>query len=304
LIGRGEPDHSAITQLLRWWNNAGGKLIASEPSLLEAHRHCKLAEKLVSAWITKCRQSKGSLRRQRTIAPTANVFLRSAIAQMGVDIAPSRLLQYINQFLPRSSDASSSFRRILEADFGFVQGPQLQIDLDLYNRLYQSITAARLKDEYDYESEAENARSRCRHDAALLSYLAAYRESLKGTDCTAVILSHATHLRRVHEAFHGHFGFMSPCVDPARLMFAISLSPGSAFTMASLQSVLFGTAFRDQVRRHENLATKVMVELASGDDGLLYTPAMANKVDERLATVESRRAMVRRSVELPKTEWP
>jgi DNA-binding PadR family transcriptional regulator len=301
-LGRGEPDHADMAQLLRWWLNAGGKLMAIDPVLRETRRHANLGASIVKRWAEKCNHRRGRVR-VRTAPPKNNVFLRSAVAIHGDELGPASAERYLRQFLGRGTDDLAGVRRILEADFGFHPGPSLVLDNLLVDDIYRVTAAVRLRDEYDYEDQAANARARCRHDAEALAYLAAYRESLKGTGRVAVILSHSTHLRNVHDQFHARLGFMSPCIDPARLMFAMSLSPGAAFTMASLQSTLFGTVFQKQVKRHEELARKVMDGFVQHDEDGDHTPALADMVDQRL-TENVRRTSRARIAGAPENQWP
>jgi hypothetical protein len=139
-----------------------------------------------------------------------------------------------------------------------------------------------MKAEYNSEEEADNAEARCRHDAGSLAYLHAYRQSLASTERVAVILSHSTHLRSVWQQFQTKFGHMSPCVDPERLLFALSLSPRSGFSLASVEAALFGPAFQHQVRMNESLARKVAGQLAARSDPGMHTPTLREQVDRGL----------------------
>lgn len=302
-LGRGEKDHDEIKALLRHWLKAGGRLFSIDPMLREAVRHADLAMSAIERWSQKCNRRRRGASRTITSPPDANVFLRSAIALHGDRLGPSSAENHVRQFMGPPNDPVGRIRKILEMDFGFSNAPPLEVDKQLVETIYNVLAATRVRAEYDFEGEARNARARCRYDAEALAYLAAYRASAAGKDRVAVILSHSTHLRNIHDRFHDRLGFASPCIDPARLLFALSLSPGATFTMASLESTLFGSSFQKQVKQHEQLAQKVLDTLADQMDDGSYTATLAERVDSHLMKPSLRRPkrMMEREVE---SEWP
>jgi hypothetical protein len=282
LLGRGESDHQDTVCLLQWWLQAGGKLLAIDPILSETRRHAGMAASMNKRWKDQCGRRRPGDTKVKTDPPQKNVFLRSAVAIYKDKLGPTGAERYIQQFLGRGDEDVTNIRRILESEFGFTTSPVLPLDDVLVENVYQQFAVTRLDGEYDYEHSRRNAEARCRHDAQALAYLAAYRESLKGTNRVAVILSHSTSLLKIHDAFHAALGFASPSIAPDRLMFAVSLCPGAPFTMRSLQATLFGTAFQAHVAQHEALARKVMEGLAEDNVRGLHTPALAAIVDEKL----------------------
>jgi len=281
LFGHGEEDHNSIKGIVTWWRSSGGRLIAIDPFIEESVRHAKLAREIIEKWSHTCNRRRHA--RKWPAMPTSNVFLRSAATLYGDGVGPLKVTEYIDQFFATVGDESLEIRKMLKETYGFQDGPRLQTDSTLDRKLREKIEEVRLSKNYRSEALRENAVIRCRHDASSLAYLSAYRSFLAGSDQVAIILSYSTQLRLVCEQFQQSFGYMAPYIDPGRLVFALSLIPGSTFSTSIVEAALFGTAFQHEVSRHEELAQKVVENLQKSDDVGIHNRALAKRVDKGIS---------------------
>lgn len=278
-IGQGEPDHQATVHLLKQWRAAKGSIVAIEPVMRETLNHATICREIVNRWADSA--SRRRYRRNSASIPDANVFLRGAKAKYGAEIGPKIVNDYLAQFFSPSGD-TSYLAQILFDDFNFTPAREVVLDKQLEKSLLTLIAQRRL-DPNSTEGFADtNAKARCAYDAAILAYLAALRVLDRPSKRVSVLLSHANHLRSTAEEFHSRFGFMSVTVDPQCLMFALSLIPGVAFNLKSMEAALFGAAFQHEVWMQEELARKVATRFAQREAERFHTPALRDEVDRSL----------------------
>jgi DNA-binding transcriptional ArsR family regulator len=290
-LGEGERDHQAIRQLLAWWIESGGKFYSVDPIMCETLRHAEIGLSMVKRWAKRYRACRGHWRPQM---PDQNVFLRS-IAKRHSDPTPSQAESYLGQFLGGFPEKHSKLAKIVEDEFHFIRAIKLQVDADFQEVLYRENLKVRLKHSYDNKEEQNNAIARCRNDSETLAYLSTYRKML-GNSQTAILLSQSPTLQRICESHPDRFSYTSVTVDPTRLLFVLSLNPGAGFSLATIESALFGMAFQKQVALNEQHAQKVADELILHEPVSSYSSTLENDVQRRLISRPRRDRRVGRGV--------
>jgi hypothetical protein len=278
VLGPGEDDHESMKELVKWWQDAGGVMAAAPPVRAEVIRHARLAKTILDHWSTAWHRHRG---RRHPRIPQNNVFLRAAAARFGEDCGPGQAASYLSQFLVSGSD-SSRLDRVLTADFRFMLAPTLDLDRKLTSKLLARISDHRMLKVYPSEIAKEHAELQCKSDAEVLAYLGKYRGTCLKEDRHAILLTQAHCLGKVHQEFTKELGYQSITIDPARLLFAVALTPGAGFTIRSVEAVLFGHSFQREVRRNEDLAKKVSQDFDSSR-GPAYIATMEEKLNERLS---------------------
>ena len=278
LLGKGEDDHDAVERLIAWWTGAGGAMIAANSSASEVVRHARLCESIIEQWELEWRNRRGS---RHPELPDSNVFLRDVLTAHGSAVGPEAVRAALRRFIVPGSQSTERLLRVLVHDYRFQCLPALNVDQSLKAGLLLKIRQRRLKPNYDSDEERQNAENRCTSDAELLAEFAAHRGTLIGAERQAIILTHAAGFTQLCQDHVDHFGVGSVAIDCERLLYTMSLMPGSTFTMKSVQQALFGDAFQREVRRNAKLAKSVASKLAKA--GGEYIATMSEEVDDRLS---------------------
>jgi hypothetical protein len=278
MLGKGEADHPGIEKLMQWWRESNGRLILIDSVLGETYRHALLAERQIESWARTYNRYRDGV---PASPPDGNAFVRSAIAIQRRP-TPMGCSKYLSQFVSPDGN-TGKLKQIVEQDFGFVGGPALPRESQLEKLFFDEIRRIRTN-ERENANNPENVDARCSFDAQTLGYLSAYRKYLsQNTEGRiAVILTESSVVRRVSQNHQNIFGTWSTCLDPAKLLFALALSPRVPFGLNSIASVLFGAAFQSHVVINEDLATKVAEKLASKEDEVLYNSTLQRAVQDKL----------------------
>lgn len=281
LLGCSEPDHEATRHLTTAWTKLGGAFIAAPPVVSEAYRHACKALDSFHRWVQNYRRHERNAARRGSgvMLPDRNVFLRSAQRELGEALTIAAVEPFLNQFGTRQDGDARRIEAILEDVYHFIFLERRDTSGALKKAFYDDLMVMR---QGHHELDDYNTKDRCETDADLLVYLSELRRAPEARRKVTVVLSNSGHMKRVCAQYPAAFSAGSPIVNVARVAFALSLQPGTAMTLRSLESMFFGGDFAGLVSMQRSRAEAVLDEYTRQDGRGLFPTALRDQVDNRI----------------------
>jgi hypothetical protein len=235
LIGVDEPEHEAVTTIVKRWRQNGGNVLIGAPVLDEVAYHASIAQNdfnQVAKMLPGTPEERARL--------IENVFVR-AFGRMieSKDARISDWTSYISQFRGRHARDSSEVHSYLNAEYRTSRLPERSMaEAELENKVREFLTENIRQKNKGVVSR--NTADKARRDAELYAALVHHVRALHNTDpgATCVMISSAKRLAAAEAEFH-ETGETQLIVSIAAALYLISMLPGVSFGLSAMKAFLF-----------------------------------------------------------------
>jgi hypothetical protein len=235
LLGEGEPEHDAVSAIVRRWRENRGKVLIGTPVLQELAYHASIADNDFNQVKYKLPGTEDY--RLRVID---NAFVRSFADLMSRDYAVrlNHWRAYISQFRGVHQYDVSRVGAYLTAEFGVERLPDRDAARSSDSEAVKGFILSLL--EVQKLRIGRNERDKASRDAELYISLVSHAAQLRGTDpdASCLLISSSRRLVAVDEKF-GLSGEAKLVVSISAAMFLVSTLPTVSLGLSALKSFLF-----------------------------------------------------------------